>query len=152
MSVILNFDFQKRKQLRVPEVNYLNYTKRPNFACGKYIFPKTRGNKNKPWTHSTPVKLTCNILAHFVSLKVISSYLACETDTEFFNVLSFVNTHLTRNSPMLNSITFGTFLFCLVKKIKTLNGELTNYFEELTINIRSFLSILCPTWDGHHYY
>ena len=27
------------------------------FACGNYIFPKTRGNKNyKPWTHSTPLK------------------------------------------------------------------------------------------------
>ena len=29
--------------------------KRPNFACGNSIFPKTRGNKNKPWTHSTPL-------------------------------------------------------------------------------------------------
>ena len=43
MSAILKFDFQKRKQLRFSEVNYLNYTKRPNFACGNYIFPKTRG-------------------------------------------------------------------------------------------------------------
>ena len=56
MSAILKFDFQKRKQLRFSEVNYPNYTKkRPNFACGNYIFPKTRGNKNKPWTHSTPL-------------------------------------------------------------------------------------------------
>ena len=44
MSAILKFDFQKRKQLRFSEVNYLN-TKRPNFACDYYIFPKTRGNK-----------------------------------------------------------------------------------------------------------
>ena len=56
MSAILKFDFQKREQLRFSEVNYLNYTKRPNFACGNYIFPKRRGNKNKPWTHSTPLK------------------------------------------------------------------------------------------------
>ena len=56
MSAILKFDFQKREQLGFSEVNYLNYTKRPNFACGNYIFPKTRGNKNKPWTHSTPLK------------------------------------------------------------------------------------------------
>ena len=28
MSAILKFDFQKRKQLRVSEVNYLNYTKK----------------------------------------------------------------------------------------------------------------------------
>ena len=55
MSAILKFDFQKREQLRFSEVNYLNYTKRPNFARGNYIFPKTRGKKNKPWTHSTPL-------------------------------------------------------------------------------------------------
>ena len=56
MSAILKFDFQKREQLRFSEENYLNYTKkRHNFACGNYIFPKTRGNKNKPWTHSTPL-------------------------------------------------------------------------------------------------
>ena len=56
-SAILKFDFQKREQLRFSEVNYLETTqKRPNFACGNYIFPKTRGNKNKPWTHSTPLK------------------------------------------------------------------------------------------------
>ena len=55
MSAILKFDFQKRKQLRFSEVN-LNYTKRHNFACDNYIFPKTRGNKNKQWTHSTPLK------------------------------------------------------------------------------------------------
>ena len=28
MSAILKFDFQKRKQLRFSEVNYLNYTKK----------------------------------------------------------------------------------------------------------------------------
>ena len=55
MSAILKFEFQKREQLRFSEVNYLNYTKRQNFASGNYIFPKTRGNKNKPWTHSTPL-------------------------------------------------------------------------------------------------
>ena len=57
MSAILKLDFQKREQLRFSEVNYLNYTKKnPNFACDNFIFPKTRGNKNKPWTHSTPLK------------------------------------------------------------------------------------------------
>ena len=40
MSAILKFDFQKRKQLRFSEVNYLNYTKKTNFACDNYIFPK----------------------------------------------------------------------------------------------------------------
>ena len=44
MSAILTFDFQK-------ENNYVF------LACGNYIFPKTRGNKNKPWTHSTSLKV-----------------------------------------------------------------------------------------------
>ena len=59
MSAILKFGFQKQKQLRFSEVNYLNYgtQNRPNFACGNYIFPKTRGNKNKPWNNSTPLNL-----------------------------------------------------------------------------------------------
>ena len=56
MSAILKFDFHKREQLRFSEVNYLTTQKRLNFARGNYIFPKTRGNKNKPWTHSTPLK------------------------------------------------------------------------------------------------
>ena len=56
MSAILKFDFQKREQLRFSEENYLNYTKKTQlFVCGNYIFP-TRENKNKPWTHSTPLK------------------------------------------------------------------------------------------------
>ena len=51
MRAILKFDFLKRKQLHFSEEKYLNYTKRHNFACDIYIFPKTRGNKNKLWTH-----------------------------------------------------------------------------------------------------
>ena len=57
MSAILKFDFQKRKQLRFSEVNYLNYTKRHNFACDNYIFPKTRENQNK----SVPIPHPLNI-------------------------------------------------------------------------------------------
>ena len=57
MSAILKFDFQKREQLRFSEVNYLNYTKKdPILHVATTIFPKTRGNKNKPWTHFTPLK------------------------------------------------------------------------------------------------
>ena len=57
MSTVLKCYFQKRKQLRFSKSHYLNYTKKKktNFACDNYIFPKTRGNKNKQWTHSTPV-------------------------------------------------------------------------------------------------
>ena len=41
MSAILKPDFQKRKQLRFSEVNYLNYTKKKklNFACWQLNFP-----------------------------------------------------------------------------------------------------------------
>ena len=55
MSAMLKFDFQKREQLRFSEVNNLNYTKKTQFCMWQlaYIFPKTSGNKNKPWTHST---------------------------------------------------------------------------------------------------
>ena len=45
---------KKRKQIRFSEENYLNYTKKTQFACDNYIFPKTRGNKNMQWTHSAP--------------------------------------------------------------------------------------------------
>ena len=56
MSAILKFDFRKKEQLSFSEANYLNYTKKTHyFACGNYIFPKTRGNMNKPWTQSTPL-------------------------------------------------------------------------------------------------
>ena len=35
MSAILKFDFQKRKQLRFSEVNYLNFTKKTNKQTNK---------------------------------------------------------------------------------------------------------------------
>ena len=72
MSAILKFDFQERKQLRFSEVNYLNYTKkkRPNFACGNYIFPETRWNKNKPWTHSTLLNMYGSTLGSRPSFEV----------------------------------------------------------------------------------
>ena len=57
MNAILKFDFQKIKQLRFSEVNYLDYTKRPNFACDNYIFPKTRETR----TNSVPIPQRLNI-------------------------------------------------------------------------------------------
>ena len=78
MSAILKFDFQNREQLRFSEVNYSNYTKRPNFACGNYIFPKTKGNNNKPWTHSTSLNGSSNFsllgLVYFELLKFILTF------------------------------------------------------------------------------
>ena len=57
MSAILKFDFQKRKKLRFSEVNYLNYTKKDPIMHVTTTFSlKQGGNKNKQWTHSTPIK------------------------------------------------------------------------------------------------
>ena len=39
MSAILKFDFQKRKQLRFSEVNYLSYTKKTQFCMWQLYFP-----------------------------------------------------------------------------------------------------------------
>ena len=39
MSAILKFDFQKRKQLRFSEVNYLNYTQKTQFRMWQLHFP-----------------------------------------------------------------------------------------------------------------
>ena len=64
MSAILKFDFQKRKQLRFSEVNYLSYTKKTQFCMWQLHFPKTRGNKNKPWTHSTPLNTVVYAMEH----------------------------------------------------------------------------------------
>ena len=86
MSAILKFHFLKREQLRFSGVNDLNYTKRPNFACGKYIFPKTRGNKNKPWTHSTPLKGTNGrqkTYEIFHVYRIFSSGFMCQTTVIF---------------------------------------------------------------------
>ena len=75
MSTILKFDFQKREKLRFSEANYLNYTKRPTLACGNYIFPKTRGNKNKPWTHSTPLNVFYNgLIQEWIRERILTSH------------------------------------------------------------------------------
>ena len=58
MSAIVKFDFQKRKQLHFSVENDLNYTKKTQFCMRQYIFPKTRANKNKQWTHLGTHKAT----------------------------------------------------------------------------------------------
>ena len=92
MSAILKFDFQKREQLRFSEVNYLNYTKNTNFAYGNYIFPKTRENKNKPWTHSTPlINKGCN---KYTETSKHTLYKQTDTNTQ----------EHTRHGPEINCI------------------------------------------------
>ena len=56
MSAILKFDFQKTEQLGFSEVNYLNYTKKGPILHVATTFSLKKGNKNKSWTHSTPLK------------------------------------------------------------------------------------------------
>ena len=66
MSAILKFDFQERKQLHSSKENYLNYTKKTQFCMFHLHFPKTRGNKNKQWTHLCALKssVLCFILCY----------------------------------------------------------------------------------------
>ena len=61
MSAILKFDFQKREQLRFSEVNYINYTKRPNFACGNYIFPKPKETRTSHGPIPHPLRSSTQI-------------------------------------------------------------------------------------------
>ena len=58
MSAILKFDFQIENNDVFLRKIILTTQKRPNFTYDNYIFPKTRGNKNRQWTHSTPLILT----------------------------------------------------------------------------------------------
>ena len=47
MSAILKFDFQKRKQLRFSEVNYLKYTKKIQFCMWQLQFPLNKGKQEQ---------------------------------------------------------------------------------------------------------
>ena len=91
-----DLDFQKRRQLRFSEVNYLNYTKKTQFCMWQYyIFPKARGNKNKQCTHSTPLKgVLFNILIMTKTLKN-SFYLF----TQFYFTL-FLASQTGHNVPL----------------------------------------------------
>ena len=52
MSAILTFDFQKRKQLRFFEVNYLNYTKKDSILHATTTFSLKQGETR---TSSGPI-------------------------------------------------------------------------------------------------
>ena len=52
MSAILNFDFQKRKQLLFSEVNYLNYTKKDQILHVTTTFSLKQGETR---TSSGPI-------------------------------------------------------------------------------------------------
>ena len=71
MSAILKFDFQKKKITFFWSKLSKLHKKRPNIACDNYIFPKTRGNKNKQWTHSTPIEWLSYFSLPFVHKVVV---------------------------------------------------------------------------------
>ena len=52
MSAILKFDFQKRKQLRFSEVNYLNYTKKDPILHVTITYSLNQGETR---TNSVPI-------------------------------------------------------------------------------------------------
>ena len=57
MSAILKFVFENIKQLHFWEENYLIYTKKTQFCMWQYIFPKTKSNKSKQYTHYSALVL-----------------------------------------------------------------------------------------------
>ena len=52
MSAILKFDFKKKKKKKT--ITFLWSKLSKLHQNDNYIFPKTRGNKNKQWTHLLP--------------------------------------------------------------------------------------------------
>ena len=68
MSAILKFDFQKRKQLRFSEVNYLNYTKKDlilhvtTFSLKQEETRTSSGPIQHPFKQLGPVCVTSNAL------------------------------------------------------------------------------------------
>ena len=63
MSAILKFDFQKRKQLRFSEVNYLNYTKKdPSLHVTTTLSLK----QGETRTSNGPIPQPLNFAHHFV--------------------------------------------------------------------------------------
>ena len=56
MSAILNLIFKKESNYNFQKKIIQTTQKRHNFACDNYIFPKTRANKNKQWTHLGALK------------------------------------------------------------------------------------------------
>ena len=47
MRAILKTDFQKGKQLRFSETNYLNYTKKTQFCMWQLQFPWNKGKQEQ---------------------------------------------------------------------------------------------------------
>ena len=67
MNAILKFDFKNKKTItffrrKLSKLNKRKQTNKKtnkqtnNLACDINIFPKTRGNKNKQWTHLFALK------------------------------------------------------------------------------------------------
>ena len=63
MSVVLKFDFQKRKQLRFSEVNYPNYTKKDPILHVPTTFSQKQGETK---TYSVPIPHPLNWCTNIV--------------------------------------------------------------------------------------
>ena len=71
MSAILKFDFQKWKQLRLSEVNYLNYTKKDQISHVTATFSLKQGETR---TNSVPIS---HPLSQIIYSDQILQYLKC---------------------------------------------------------------------------
>ena len=88
MSAMLKFDFKKKKKkekenIYIFQEKIIQITqKRHNFARDNYIFPKTRANNKKQWTHYSALK---RIELDFVFR------VSCFKRVKIFHPLSFCN-------------------------------------------------------------
>ena len=73
MSAILKFDFQKRKQLRFSEVNYLNYTKRgPILYVATTFSPKQGETRTSHGPIPHPLKTNKQTKKYSLALLLVS--------------------------------------------------------------------------------
>ena len=88
------------------------HKKRPNFACGNCIFPKTRGNKSKPWTHSTPLKYY-NLVTSFWRIDELKFDFRTRSVIKLCQELADL-TYLWFENKIKFAFVFVLFCFCFV--------------------------------------
>ena len=102
MSTILKFDFQKRKQFRFSEVNYLNYTKKTQFCMRQLHFSlKQRETRTSHGSIPHPLNNYCTVVSSylgksfkFLSSSFISCWMGCFAPIQTSSLLiSFTTLH-----------------------------------------------------------
>ena len=106
MSAILKFDFQKKKTITFFWSKLSKLHKKDQiFACDNYIYPKTRGKKNKRWTHSTPLKGLHTIPYSFKDDLYLVTFKSRETNVKFL-----INIPLCTAAQLCDFCTYDVYL------------------------------------------